>query len=547
MNPWRIIGLLSGLVGLGAAELVAGWTGPDSSPLFAVGDAVVDLTPRPVKDLAITLLGPADKVVLLGSILVVVTGAAVAVGKVAERSLVRALLGVVLLGAVAAIAAVTRPDASASDLAPSLFGTAVAAVALVGLARAASRIPVAGHEGASAEVTPRPAGVETGTTPLDRPVHDEALADTTTDARVSTYGETVGARRSFLIAGATVGVLGVGSAVLGRWLSYDRFGAARSRRAVVVPRPDSPAAGLPRDPSTDIPGLSRFQTPNGGFYRVDTALTVPQVAAEDWELRIHGMVRRPLTLTYRDLVSRPMIERDITLACVSNPVGGPYVGNARWIGVPLKGLLAQVGVDAAADQVVSRSHDGMTIGTPTAALTDGRDAMLAVAMNGEPLPLEHGFPVRMVVPGLYGYVSACKWIVEMELTRFDRYDAYWIKQGWAEQAEVKTASRIDTPHDGGQRKPGIVTVAGVAWAQHRGIERVEIQVDDGEWQTAELAEPSTIDTWRQWLYRWRAEPGEHTLRVRATDRDGNRQPSNEQKPFPDGATGWHQVQVTVEE
>jgi DMSO/TMAO reductase YedYZ molybdopterin-dependent catalytic subunit len=278
---------------------------------------------------------------------------------------------------------------------------------------------------------------------------------------------------------------------------------------------------------------------------VDTALTVPQVAADGWKLRVHGMVDHPLTITYEQLLERPLIERDITLTCVSNEVGGPYIGNARWLGARLADLLREAGLHPNASQLVSRSSDGMTIGTPASVVMDGRDAMLAVGMNGEPLPVEHGFPVRMVVPGLYGYVSACKWIVDIEATTFAKYDAYWVDRGWAQQAPIKTESRIDTPRDGATRSPGTVQVAGVAWAQHRGIRKVEVQVDGGPWHEARLAAAPTTDTWRQWVWSWPATKGDHTLKVRATDTAGTTQTSDEAPPLPDGATGYHAISVKV--
>jgi len=294
-----------------------------------------------------------------------------------------------------------------------------------------------------------------------------------------------------------------------------------------------------------VPGLGPFITPNPRFYRVDTALLAPAVMAEDWRLRIHGMVDREIELDYQQLLARPLIERDVTLTCVSNPVGGHYIGNARWVGAPLRDLLQEAGVHPDADQIVSRSVDGFTVGTPTAIAMDGRDAMLAVQMNGEPLPIEHGFPVRMVVPGLYGYVSATKWLVDIELTTFDAFDPYWIQRGWAERGPIKTMSRIDTPTPFRSIQPGEVSIAGVAWAQHVGIERVEVGIDDGRWQEAELAAEDTIDTWRQWVYRWRATPGEHHLKVRATDRSGLTQTADRAEPFPDGATGQHEILVRV--
>jgi DMSO/TMAO reductase YedYZ molybdopterin-dependent catalytic subunit len=333
---------------------------------------------------------------------------------------------------------------------------------------------------------------------------------------------------------------GTGGRVLGR-----RSDVTASRAAVAIPAPAS-AAGAPAEGAAlALPGLSSFYTANRDFYRVDTALVVPRIAAEDWRLRVHGLVRRELELDFRQLLARPLLERDITLSCVSNEVGGGYVGTARWTGVPLADLLREAGVEPGADQLVSRSADGFTVGTPTATVLDGRDAMLAVAMNGEPLPLTHGFPVRMLVPGLYGYVSATKWLVDLELTSFGDFDPYWVRRGWARQAPVKTMSRIDTPRPLSRRRAGQVAVAGFAWAQHRGIRRVEVRADGGPWRPARLAAEHSADTWRQWVWPWEATPGRHTLEVRATDGTGATQPEDRAPPFPDGATGWHSVVVTV--
>jgi DMSO/TMAO reductase YedYZ molybdopterin-dependent catalytic subunit len=297
--------------------------------------------------------------------------------------------------------------------------------------------------------------------------------------------------------------------------------------------------------AADVADL-RYVTPNATFYRIDTALVAPRIDPAGWTLRIHGRVARPTTMTFADLLRRPMIERYVTLACVSNEVGGDLIGNARWLGVPVQDLLDEVGPDEGADQVVSRSVDGFTAGTPTAALRDGRDAMIAVAMNGEPLPIDHGFPARMVVPGLYGYVSATKWLAELELTTFADFDAYWIPRGWARQAPIKTQSRIDRPRAGGVIGAGRYLVAGVAWAQRRGISRVEVRADDGVWQTASLAATVSIDTWRLWSWEWDATPGTHTLQVRATDNGGQTQVEHQAPPAPDGATGWHRIAVTVQ-
>ena len=315
----------------------------------------------------------------------------------------------------------------------------------------------------------------------------------------------------------------------------------------------TPAPPLPAGAELDVPGVTPHRTPNRDFYRVDTALTIPRVDVRTWRLRVHGRgVARPLTLSFDQLLARGLVARRITLTCVSNEVGGPYVGNATWLGVPLADVLAEAGVRSPrqggeADQLVARSVDGMTLGSPLAALLDGRDALLAVGMNGEPLPFDHGYPVRMVVPGLYGYVSACKWLRELELTTFDAYDAYWVRRGWAAEAPIKTQSRIDTPRGADRPRAGEpVAVAGVAWAQRTGIARVEVRVDEGPWREAELAEEDSVDTWRQWRWRWTPTAGTHRLQVRATDRAGETQTADRVGTVPDGATGRHTVVVRVD-
>ncbi|MCG5437833.1 molybdopterin-dependent oxidoreductase, partial [Micromonospora foliorum] len=322
-------------------------------------------------------------------------------------------------------------------------------------------------------------------------------------------------------------------------------GVSAARDAIRLPAPVAPAPAVPAGADLALTQLAPYVTPNFGFYRIDTALVVPQVDPDTWRLRIHGRVGKERTYSYADLLARPLVERYVTLACVSNEVGGDLIGNARWLGVPLRELLDEVEPDDDADQVVGRSVDGWTCGTPTAALRDGRDALLAVGMNGEPLPVEHGFPARVVVPGLYGYVSACKWVTELELTRFADFDAYWVPRGWSPQGPIKTQSRIDAPRGRNRLTAGPVTVAGVAWAQHRGIRRVEVRVDDGQWQEAALAPTVSVDTWVQWSWRWDATPGEHRLQVRATDATGETQTERTQDVVPDGATGWHTVTVTV--
>ena len=503
------IGVLAAGVALGAAELLAALFGPGSSPIVAVGGAAVDASPEWLKSFAIRTFGEQDKVALLIGIGVVLTIVVALLGAASVRRPRLWIVGSVALGAIGAAAAVTRPTNDLADTIPSIAG-AVAGVVTIRLLRHVAGLP---------DATPSDPAPPT-------PV-------------IRGYD-----RRRFLRAGAAaVGIAAV-SGGLGRLLT-SRADASASRAAATIPPPVDALPPPPEGSDLDVPGVAPFLTPNPDFYRVDTALFVPAIDAATWTLRVHGMVERELTLDYEELLARTMIERDITLACVSNEVGGPYVGNARWIGAPLADLLREAGVREEASQIVSRSADGFTIGTPTAIAMDGRDAMLAVSMNGEPLPLEHGFPVRMVVPGLYGYVSATKWLVELELTTLDAYDAYWIQRGWAKEAPVKTQSRIDTPVYRARLAPGPVAVAGVAWAQHRGIERVDVRVDDGGWEEAELGAADTIDTWRQWVYRWDAAPGSHALAVRATDGEGDTQTASRAAPFPDGATGYHTILVEV--
>jgi DMSO/TMAO reductase YedYZ molybdopterin-dependent catalytic subunit len=315
--------------------------------------------------------------------------------------------------------------------------------------------------------------------------------------------------------------------------------------STVLARPRRPLPPLPAAADLGIEGLPPFQTPNADFYRIDTALTVPQVDPATWRLRVTGMVDRELELTFDDLLGRPLVEADVTLTCVSNEVGGGLIGNARWLGARLADLLEEAGVQPGATQLVGRSVDGFTVGFPTEVALDGREALVAVGMNGEPLPIEHGFPARLVVPGLYGYVSATKWLAEIELTTWEAFDAYWVPRGWAKEGPIKTQSRIDVPASLAAVPAGPTAVAGVAWAPTRGIERVEVQVDDGRWAPARLAAPVGEDTWRQWVYEWDATPGGHTLRVRATDGTGQLQTEERAEPIPDGASGWHTIQVRV--
>jgi DMSO/TMAO reductase YedYZ molybdopterin-dependent catalytic subunit len=538
-----LAGLAAAAVALGVAELHAVLTGARSAPLVAVGGVVIDTVPASVKELAVRVFYTHDKLALLIGTGLLVAVFAAAVGIIVVRRLRYGLAGVALLGVVGTVAAVTRHGASWAYALPSVIG-ALAGMAvltvlrgrLVALAEQATDpvtaeepVPVGPPRVARPPTTP-PAEAPPGWPPAARA--DAMSAD-----------DPAGRRRFLRFAGGALGV-GLVAGVGGRWLAVRR-NVSLARAAVILPAPDSPAPALPAAVDYRIRDLAPFVTDARDFYRIDTALSVPEVDPASWQLRIHGRVRNPLTLTYQQLLARPMTERYITLACVSNEVGGNLIGNARWLGVPIKDLLDEVEPLDGADQLVSRSVDGFTAGTPTALLRDGRDAMLAVGMNGQPLPVAHGFPVRMVVPGLYGYVSATKWLSEWELSSFKDFDAYWVRRGWARQAPIKTESRIDTPIDGATRKPGTVVVAGVAWAQHRGIGKVEVRVDDGPWREASLGAVPSIDTWRQWSWQWDAKPGKHRLWVRATDNGGQTQPEDKAPSVPDGATGWHNVEVTV--
>jgi DMSO/TMAO reductase YedYZ molybdopterin-dependent catalytic subunit len=497
-------GLLAAGVTVGVGELLAALTRPSAAPIIVVGNRLILLTPESVKRWAISQFGTGDKHALLTGIYLVLSASAIAIGLLARRNLRYGLAGVALLGLLGSYCAVTAHAARASDVIPSLLGAVAGMYCLARLIAAA---------------TP-------------------AAAEPRTD------GQLLPARRGFLGAGLAVGVVAVLSGLIGKVVQNSRFDANAARAKVVLP------------PATDAPTASTggfdlgksgvpFQTPSAAFYRIDTALSVPQLDPKTWQLRIHGKVKNELLLTYDQLLSRPLVERWITLACVSNEVGGDLISTALFRGVLLADVLREAGIDPGADQLLATSSDGMTIGSPTAVVLDGRDAMLAVGMNGEPLPVEHGFPVRMVVPGLYGYVSACKWIVDLQATTFAASAAYWVQGGWAQQGPVKLASRIDRP-SGSQKVPlgAPVVIAGVAWDQHVGVSRVEVQVDDEPWQQATLARVPSADTWRQWAWPWTpAASGVHRLRVRAYDANGNVQDAGLADPFPSGASGLHTVTV----
>ena len=547
------IGLLSTFAGLAAAEFIVGLVRGAASPVVPVGQEVIDIVPPAVKDWAIDWFGTADKAVLIIGTLLSLAVVGSIVGNLAvkgNRASAYAVTAVV--GLIGVFAVWMRPAPDFGKMLPPIVGTLVSIAVIWWLA--------------PRDVGPSVAAVSADADATGVPVSDRLVPDVAVSAGgVATTAERpyIGRpvpRRNFLQGATTVGLLSVVAGGLGRTLKT-RFEVGDERAALQLPTPADPVAPLSTTPNAaetalvnsmafGIEGVTPFVVPNSEFYRIDTALVVPQVPKDSWRLRVHGMVDNELEITFADLLERDMIERYITLSCVSNQIGGDLVGNAKWQGVLISDVLNEAGIQEGATQVVSRSVDGWNCGTPTSAIMDGRDAIFAIAMNGEPLPAEHGYPVRMVVPGLYGYVSATKWVTDIELTRWEDFNGYWVPRGWSKEGPVKTMARIDRPQRGRgytANEAGVVDIAGLAWAVHRGISRVEVSIDDGEWLECELAGVPSDDTWRQWRYQWRdATPGEHTVRARAYDGDGVPQPSDPKPVAPDGAQGYHQVRFDVE-
>ena len=555
-----IAGLLAAATALGVGQLVAGLTGANGSPVVAVGQLQIDFTPAWLKNFAISEFGSDDKLALVSGILVVLGIFAAVIGVAATRRLGYGMAGLLVFAAIGLTAAATRPTASVASLLPTLAATAAAAIVLRVLI---NRIGAPAPAGASA--APQAWG-DTGEDDADRPADSGELAVPDLPPGMGRQGGVIRpsagqgrdwlagapgpsglepARRGFLAASvATAGAAAV-AGLAGRVLA-ERSSVTTARNAIKLPKPvPSTVPTLPPGVDLNIPGLASFITPNNNFYRVDTAIVLPEVDPTSWQLRIHGMVNREITITFDQLLKRPLIEDYVTLCCVSDPVGGPYIGNALWLGASLASLLREAGIKAGADQLMCTSVDGFTSGTPVQTVMDGRDALLAVAMNGQPLPVAHGFPVRMVVPGLYGYVSATKWVTDINVTTFAGNFAYWAQRGWTQQAPIKTESRIDVPNGENQIRPGRTAVAGVAWAQHKGIEAVEVRVDQGPWNQARLAAVPDLDTWRQWVWEWDATSGNHVIEARATDKTGYTQTAVQAQPEPNGASGYPSVAVTV--
>ncbi len=496
-------GIAATVLGMAVGQLVASLMDPAAGPVYAVSSTVIDLTPTPVKEWAVHHFGTHDKPILLGSVVVVTLLVAALAGLVARRSLRGGAAILLLLVTLAGAAALTRPEAGALDAVPALATAITGVAALVWLA--------------------------------------ERVRPTGEGAPLLTPGPSASRRSVLLGLGASVAVAAV-AGVGGRLITSARTTVEN----LSLPKALKPLAALPQGLEQKVRGISPFQTPVGDFYRVDTRVTVPIISSHDWRLTIDGDVDQQVSLSLQDLFDMDPVERDITLTCVSNDVGGPYVGGARWLGVPLKDVLDKAGIDQTkADQILSTDVDGFTTSTPIDLALDGRDAMIAFGMNGAPLPREHGFPARMVVPGLYGFISACKWIERITLTNYSDAEAYWTKRGWATDAPIKVASRIDTPRSFEEIKSGDTFIGGVAWAQHRGIAKVEVQIDGGRWVEAELGPSAGNDYWRQWYLPWTAESGEHTLAVRATTKDGDVQTTARAMPFPDGASGLQKIVVRV--
>lgn len=509
--------------GAGLGEATAALAVPESSPFAVVGGALIDAAPPWAKDLAIELFGLADKIALLTGIAIVMGLVAAFAGVLESR---RPPWGAVIagsLGVVGVVVAMTRAGASGFAWLPAVVAGAAAAIAVRALARLAARAypPPTAEQDASG----------TGAAPIEQ--------NAPADARGVD-------RRGFLAwsgAAAAAGMIGL---VVGNVARAGVQVATTVRDALRLPAPARTAAPIPATAELGIPDLAPVVTPNSTFYRIDTALVVPQIDPAEWSLRIHGMVDREVRITWDELLALPLEETDTTLTCVSNSVGGGLIGNARWLGYPIRNLLERAGVSPDADMVLSRSIDGWSASTPLEALTDDRDSILAVGMNGEPLPVEHGFPVRMVVPGLYGYVSATKWVTELKVTRFDADTAYWTTRGWSARGPIKLQSRIDVPRRGTPIEPGDTVIAGMAWQQHVGVDGVEVQIDGGDWMPATLATAISDDTWVQWSIPWTATAGRHEIRCRAISATGEVQTDDAAPPAPDGATGRHRIDVTVE-
>lgn len=509
-----LAGVAAAGVVLSVAELIGAFFTARATPVIALGSTFIDFTPPWMKDFAVTTFGTNDKAALFVGMGLTIFVLACVLGVVAFRNWPLGVLGVLGMGAVIVAAVVTRSSVKPVDAIPSLIGTLAGLATLRFLVTRLWRL--------------------------------NSFPDAPADTAAKGIERPATTRRTFFAAtGITVAAAAI-AASGGRFLSSARSNVAKARDSLKLPAPARAAAPVPAGVQSPTPGVTPWLTPAKDFYRIDTALSVPEINAQEWELRVHGLVEQEVRLTFQDLLDAELIETHVSLTCVSNPVGGNLAGNAKWLGLPIRDVLKRARPKAGADMVLSTSIDGFSASTPLEVLQDGRDAILAIGMNGEPLPLEHGYPVRMVVPGLYGFVSATKWVVDLEVTRFADNKAYWTNRGWSERGPIKTMARLEVPKSFAKVPAGRVALGGTAWAQTRGIKKVEVQIDNGAWAEATLAAEASVVTWRQWSFDWDATPGPHYIKVRATDGTGELQTEKRADPVPDGASGWQSVMVTVE-
>ena len=537
-----VAGAVGMIVAFGIVELVHGIVDTVPSVLVAVAQRVIEFTPGGFATTAIEVLGAADIPVLITMTIILTLALAGFLAYLSLKSRIAALVGLVVLAAVALASSFSEP----------LFAPIPTVITILGALYAGSFV---------ARFLLNSSGlrtVEPATKPASPPASDGGprLAGVRSKEAHSTGGIAVG-RRNFLLLSGGAAVAGLAATGAGRWLGSEGAGEISSAAPLPVGSQVGSTASITEtlppplpEASLDVTGMPPLITPADDFYLIDTALSSPRINVDNWTLKVMGEVDNPIELSYNDLISLPTREADVTLSCISNEVGGGLVSNGRWTGVLLSDVLKEAGVSpekitSASEQLVGRSADGWTAGFPTETALDGREALVAFGLNGSELPLKHGYPVRLVVPGLYGYVSATKWLTELELTNWD-FDAYWIQRSWAKEGPIMTQSRIDTVAEEDSLTAGTIQIGGVAWAPHRGIDRVEVSTDDGEtWNDAQLAAQLALDTWRQYVYDWEAQPGEHTIKVRATDGDGETQTEDEAAPHPAGATGYHTIQVTV--
>lgn len=534
-----IAGVVGGGVAFGLAELAQGLYELIPSIPIAVSQRVIELTPGGLATEAIGTLGSAATPILVSTVVLATLAFCGLLGVLSRYSTLLGLGGAGLLAAVALLAAFSEPFVAPVFTVLTVLGALGAGTAVAGFLLASSGLGPAGSGTGEAGGSGRgrlPEGVR---------------------AREAYSGGGIAVdRRSFLLlsgGAAAVGILTTGAGRLlsgsaGEVASTGASGAASGGGAAA-----STVETLPSPPpgaSIEVPGMPDLITPSDDFYLIDTAISSPRINRDRWSLDIGGAVDNPIELSYEDLLSLPARESDITLSCVSNEVGGGLISHGRWTGVLLSDVLAEAGVardklGRASEQLIGRSADGWEAGFRTELALDGREALVVFGLNGDELPTKHGYPVRLVVPGLYGYISATKWLTEIELVDWD-YDVYWIRRGWAKEGPVKTQSRIDTVSNDEELSAGTVQIGGVAWAPTRGIERVEVSTDDGDsWNDARLAEQLDEDAWRQYVYEWDASPGDYTIQVRATDGEGETQTEEETEPIPSGATGHHTISVTV--